>query len=161
MTNRKTTVKAEGKYTIEDMQQHASVASTADGLKLEGPNFKLTCLTACPDMLLFACEELAKANERVAELESQRQLLTKRIEPLLDMQEDGEHYARCHLADDIYEAFIEGSSVDALDNFGLKKKIEFKDDLIKYLRENYTWSHQMYEFIERFAETLLEGHKDG
>ena len=38
MTNRKTTVKAEGKYTIEDMQKHASVASTADGLKLEGPN---------------------------------------------------------------------------------------------------------------------------
>ncbi len=70
MTNRKTTVKAEGKYTIEDMQKHASVASTADGLKLEGPNFKLTCLTACPDMLLFACEELAKANERVAELQS-------------------------------------------------------------------------------------------
>ena len=68
MTNRKTTVKAEGKYTIEDMQKHASVASTADGLKLEGPNFKLTCLTACPDMLLFACEELAKANELADEL---------------------------------------------------------------------------------------------
>ncbi|AJP43437.1 hypothetical protein EP12_06800 [Alteromonas australica] len=71
MTNRKTTVKAEAKYTIEDMQKHASVASTADGLKLEGPNFKLTCLTACPDMLLFACEELTKANERVKELEKE------------------------------------------------------------------------------------------
>ncbi|AJP43436.1 hypothetical protein EP12_06795 [Alteromonas australica] len=67
---------------------------------------------------------LAKANERVAELESQHQLLTKRIEPLLDMQEDGEHYARCHLADDIYEAFIEGSSVDALNKFAIEKKIK-------------------------------------
>lgn len=57
--------KAEGSYKLEDMQKRASVASTADGLTLEGPNFKLGCLTACPDMLLFACEELAKANERV------------------------------------------------------------------------------------------------
>ena len=61
--------KAEGRYKLEDMQKRASVASTADGLTLEGPNFKLGCLTACPDMLLFACEELAKANERVKELE--------------------------------------------------------------------------------------------
>lgn len=68
--------------------------------------------------------QLAKANELVAELEFQHQLLTKRIEPLLDMQEDGEHYARCHLADDIYEAFIEGSSVDALNKFAIEQKIE-------------------------------------
>ena len=117
-------LKAEGCYKLKDMQESASVANTADGLFLAGPNFKLGCLKACPDMLLFACEKLAKANERVAELESQHQLLTKRIEPLLDMQEDGEHYARCHLADDIYEAFIEGSSVDALNKFAIEQQIE-------------------------------------
>lgn len=74
--------------------------------------------------LLCVKEDLAKANERVAELEFQHQLLTKRIEPLLDMQEDGELYARCHLADDIYEAFIEGSSVDALNKFTIEQQIE-------------------------------------
>jgi uncharacterized coiled-coil protein SlyX len=68
--------------------------------------------------------QLAKANERVAELESQHQLLTMRIEPLLDMQEDGELYARCHLADDIYESFVEGSSVDALNKFTIEQQIE-------------------------------------
>ena len=76
-------------------------------------------------------EQLAKANERVAELEFQHQLLTKRIEPLLDMQEDGEHYARCHLADDIYEAFIEGSSVDALNKFAIENQIKGIKDLVR------------------------------
>ena len=66
---------------------------------------------------LTVYQKLNEANERVAELESQHQLLTMRIEPLLDMQEDGELYARCHLADDIYESFVEGSSVDALNKF--------------------------------------------
>lgn len=69
--------KAEGSYKLEDMQKRASVASTADGLTLEGPNFKLGCLTACPDMLLFACEQLAKANERVKELVSCRDQFAK------------------------------------------------------------------------------------
>lgn len=75
--------KAEGSYKLEDMQKRASVASTADGLTLEGPNFKLGCLTACPDMLLFACEELAKANERVRELESELDLRDVKI---IDLQ---------------------------------------------------------------------------
>lgn len=79
---------------------------------------------AASDEIKHLTEKLAKANERVAELEFQHQLLTKRIEPLLDMQEDGEHYARCHLADDIYEAFIEGSSVDALNKFAIEQQIE-------------------------------------
>jgi vacuolar-type H+-ATPase subunit I/STV1 len=77
-------------------------------------------------------DQLAKANERVKELESQYQLLTKRIEPLLDMQEDGEHYARCHLADDIYEYFIEGSSVDALNKFAIEQKIEAIKEAIRF-----------------------------
>ena len=72
-------------------------------------------------------EQLAKANERLKELETQHQLLTKQIEPLLDMQEDGEYYTRCHLAEDIYEAFIEGSSVDALNKFAIEKNIEALD----------------------------------
>lgn len=83
--------------------------------------------------------ELAKANERVKELESQHQLLTKQIEPLLDMQEDGEYYTRCDMADDIYEAFIEGSSVDALNKFAIEKKQEailtIKDKWIKKASE--------------------------
>lgn len=74
--------KAEGSYKLEDMQKRASVASTADGLTLEGPNFKLGCLTACPDMLLFACEELAKANQLVAELEKLNNNQSKTIEAM-------------------------------------------------------------------------------
>ena len=74
--------------------------------------------------LLCVKEDLAKANERVAELEFQHQLLTMRIEPLLDMQEEGELYERCHLADDIYESFVEGSSVDALKKFAIEQQIE-------------------------------------
>tara|TARA_Y100001970_G_C14259945_1_gene879687 strand:+ start:44042 stop:44725 length:684 start_codon:yes stop_codon:yes gene_type:complete len=73
---------------------------------------------------LTVYQKLNEANERVAELESQHQLLTMRIEPLLDMQEDGELYARCHLADDIYESFVEGSSVDALNKFTIEQQIE-------------------------------------
>lgn len=57
--------------------------------------------------LLCVKEDLAKANE-----------------PLLDMQEDGDLYARCHLADDIYESFVEGSSVDALNKFTIEQQIE-------------------------------------
>lgn len=86
----------------------------------------------------IAClnKQLEKANERVAELEFQHQLLTKRIEPLLDMQEDGEHYARCHLADDIYEAFIEGSSVDALNKFAINQQKKGIKDYISTLDRN-------------------------
>ena len=46
---------------------------------------------AASDEIKYLTAQLAKASERVAELEFQHQLLTKRIEPLLDMQEDGEH----------------------------------------------------------------------
>jgi hypothetical protein len=55
--------KSEGEYTIDQMQQMATVASTADGLNIEGNNFKVCALTGSPDMLLFACE-------RIKELES-------------------------------------------------------------------------------------------
>ena len=46
--------KAEGSYTLERMQQMATVAATADGLMIEGNNFKVGALTGCPDMVLFA-----------------------------------------------------------------------------------------------------------
>ncbi len=95
-------------------------------------------------------QQLAKANERVAELEFQHQLLTKRIEPLLDMQEDGEHYARCHLADDIYEAFIEGSSVDALNKFAIENQIKGAKDLIYAFPLNA--SDQMKEWVEQLRK---------
>jgi hypothetical protein len=55
--------KSEGKYTVDQMQQMATIASTADGLNVEGNNFKVCALTGSPDMLLFACE-------RIKELES-------------------------------------------------------------------------------------------
>tara|TARA_Y100001968_G_scaffold54657_1_gene45870 strand:+ start:342 stop:776 length:435 start_codon:yes stop_codon:yes gene_type:complete len=144
MTNRKTTVKAEGKYTIEDMQKHASVASTADGLKLEGPNFKLTCLTACPDMLLFACEELAKANELADEL----------------LARVGEAEAR------LASAAITGKGSypsDALKKFALKKKFEALSDLltdheIMFDSENVgVHSQKIKSQIERLDEAIKNG----
>lgn len=144
MTNRKTTVKAEGKYTIEDMQKHASVASTADGLKLEGPNFKLTCLTACPDMLLFACEELAKANELADEL----------------LARVGEAEAR------LASAAITGKGSypsDALKKFALKKKFEALSDLltdheIMFDSENAgVHSQKIKSQIERLDEAIKNG----
>ena len=144
MTNRKTTVKAEGKYTIEDMQKHASVASTTDGLKLEGPNFKLTCLTACPDMLLFACEELAKANELADEL----------------LARVGEAEAR------LASAAITGKGSypsDALKKFALKKKFEALSDLltdheIMFDSENVgVHSQKIKSQIERLDEAIKNG----
>lgn len=51
-------VKAQGNYDLKNMQNMATVASTADGLLIEGNNFKVTALTGCPDMLLFACERI-------------------------------------------------------------------------------------------------------
>lgn len=50
--------KSEGNYTVEQMQQMATVAQTADGLEISGNNFKVTALTGCPDMVLFACERI-------------------------------------------------------------------------------------------------------
>lgn len=99
--------------------------------------------------------QLAKTNERVKELESQHQLLTKRIEPLLHMQEDGEYYERCHLAEDIYEAFIEGSSVDALNKFAIEKKIEGVNDFCATL--------QGYEDVQPIGAnyvTSVASHRD-
>jgi len=107
--------------------------------------------------------QLAKTNERVKELETQHQLLTKQIEPLLDMQEDGEHYARCHLADDIYEAFIEGSSVDALNKFAIeqqnkgvedyKKSDEFCRLLDSHFNSGKVYGHnEYYEHLRKEQE---------
>jgi len=66
--------KPQGTYTVEKMQKTASIASTADGLRIEGNNFKLVNFQACPDMLLYSCElikdlekQLVKANEMISE----------------------------------------------------------------------------------------------
>ena len=56
--------KSEGAYKIELMQQLATIAATADGLTIEGNNFKITALTGCPDMLLFACETIIETEEK-------------------------------------------------------------------------------------------------
>lgn len=61
------TGKSEGKYTVEQMQQIATVAQTADGLEISGNNFKVTALTGCPDMVLFACERIKELEQEVAE----------------------------------------------------------------------------------------------
>lgn len=57
--------KSEGKYTVEKMQQMATVASTADGLNIEGNNFKVCALTGSPDMLLFACEKIKELEQEL------------------------------------------------------------------------------------------------
>ena len=101
--------------------------------------------------------EITQLRERVKELEIEKQLLISEIEPLLDMQDGGEYYTRTSLADDIYEKFIGGSSAEALNKFALEKKIEFKNDLIKHLRNNYTWTHSVYELIDSFGEQLRKG----
>lgn len=81
---------------------------------------------------LVLAKQLAKANERVKELESQHQLFTKRIEPLLHMQEDGEYYERCHLAEEIYDDFVDSSPEVALNKFAIEKKIEALSSLLKH-----------------------------
>jgi len=57
--------KSEGNYTVEDMQLMATVASTADGLNIEGNNFKVCALTGSPDMLLFACEKIKELEQEL------------------------------------------------------------------------------------------------
>lgn len=59
------TGKSEGNYTVEQMQQMATVAQTADGLEISGKNFKVTALTGCPDMVLFACEQLDETQQEL------------------------------------------------------------------------------------------------
>ena len=105
---------------------------------------------------LTVYQKLNEANERVAELESQHQLLTMRIEPLLDMQEDGELYARCHLADDIYESFVEGSSVDALNKFAIEKKVEG----VNWFSENYCDDEHSF-LADKAIEQLHKEQENG
>lgn len=85
---------------------------------------------------------LHRANERIEELEAERQLLISEIEPLLDMQDGGEYYTRNSLADDIYEKFIGGNSSEVLNKFVLEKKIEVLDKLSAPL----TYNRQYPEF---------------
>jgi hypothetical protein len=59
-------VSAEGTYSIEEMQFSASKAYYADGLRIEGNNFKVGCMQACPDMLLFACDKINALESELA-----------------------------------------------------------------------------------------------
>lgn len=72
--------KSKGKYTLERMQQMATIASTADGLLIEGNGFKVSALTGSPDMLLFACE-------RIEELEEQNENLGYEMLNIQSMQD--------------------------------------------------------------------------
>lgn len=97
--------------------------------------------------------ELAKANERVKELEIEKQLLISEIEPLLDMQDGGEYYTRNSLADDIYEKFIGGSSAEALNKFALEQKIEV---LREYRRRIKGWGVETRN-VDVMIEQLRKG----
>ena len=91
--------KSEGNYTVERMQQLATMASTMDGLSIEGNNFKITCLTGCPDMVLFACERIKELEQELVNT----QIVVTEIQDLsssvscfvenLDFETDGRHKA--------------------------------------------------------------------
>ena len=57
--------KPQGKYTVEQMQQMATVSQTADGLEISGNNFKANALMGCPDMVLFACERIKELEQEL------------------------------------------------------------------------------------------------
>ncbi len=57
--------KAQGDYKIEQMMQMATVAQTADGIEVSGNNFKVNALLGCPDMVLFACENIKFLESRL------------------------------------------------------------------------------------------------
>jgi len=59
------TARSQGKYTLEAMKKMAIIASTADGLVIEGNGFKVSSLTGSPDMVLFACEKIKELTERL------------------------------------------------------------------------------------------------
>lgn len=51
-------MKSERKYTLKEMIQAASISSTANGIKVDGPAFKVIELMSCPDKLIYACERI-------------------------------------------------------------------------------------------------------
>ena len=57
--------KSQGKYTIDRMRAAAEISSTANGLEISGNAFKVTELTGCPDMLLFAVERIEALEKAV------------------------------------------------------------------------------------------------
>ena len=71
--------KSEGKYSIDEMQQMATIASTADGLSIKGNNFKVCALTGSPDMLLFACERIKELEQEL----TQTQIVATEIQDLM------------------------------------------------------------------------------
>jgi predicted nucleic acid-binding Zn-ribbon protein len=82
---------------------------------------------------LTVYQKLNEANERVKELEQENNILDTALIGAERSVED---------------------EIKALNKFAIEKKIEFKNDLIKHLRNNYTWTHSVYEFIDSFGEQL-------
>jgi hypothetical protein len=106
--------KSEGKYGLQLMQKMATVAATADGLKIEGNNFKVGALIGCPDMVLFACEHINNLEKKLIELFNEKKELVARI-------------AKAELAFAVVEgrnAELE-SIIDSRDKF----IVDLKDDL--------------------------------
>lgn len=73
------TGKSQGKYTVEQMQQMATVSQTADGLEISGNNFKVNALIGCPDMVLFACERIKELEQELV----QTQIVATGIQDLM------------------------------------------------------------------------------
>jgi hypothetical protein len=104
-------------------------------------------------------QQLVKANERVKELEANYQLLVNKITPLLDMQEDGEYYARCHLAEEIYDDFVDSSPELTLNKFAIENQIKALDSL----KDGITWSSDIGACVvtsEYIAEKMNQLRKE-
>lgn len=74
--------KSQGDYTVERMIQMATISQTADGLEISGNSFKATALTGCPDMVLFACEEILALHQVLTEIKELNSDVSEFIENL-------------------------------------------------------------------------------
>jgi len=59
----------------------ASIASTADGINIEGNNFKVNALIGSPDMLLFACERIIELEKTISSIEQNTKPIDASIQP--------------------------------------------------------------------------------
>jgi hypothetical protein len=60
--------KSQSRYTVEEMQRMATIASTPDGLSIEGNNSKVMAFLGTPNMLLFACEKILTLEHTLAQV---------------------------------------------------------------------------------------------
>ena len=118
---------------------------TPDGF----PAVKMSEINGLIEIIEKQSIQLAKANERVRELEQTNLELAVSAEACCELTEMdmGSAVERLFEIDNT-------ESAELVNKFAIEKKIEFKNDLIKHLRNNYTWTHLVYEFIDSFGEQL-------